>query len=120
MITAPRTAEHDSRAARTAVQRGLRWRGTFTVAGRATSDGCWRWARCCSSRSATSAADWKRWAGFLACSLAMRSHSHCGTSGMIWRIGRGVSSATRFSTASAVARGTAAGRSPSCTARCRG
>ena len=45
------------------------------------------------STSATSRADWKRSSGFLACSLAMMSHSHCGVSGMISRIGRGVSSA---------------------------
>ena len=58
------------------------------------------WASQSASTSATSRADWKRSAGFLACSLAMMSHSHCGVSGMISRIGRGVSSATRFRTAS--------------------
>ena len=57
-------------------------------------------ARPRASRSATSWAEAKRSSGFLACSLAMMSHSHCGTSGMISRIGRGVSSATRLRTAS--------------------
>ena len=49
--------------------------------------------------TATSRAVWNRSAGFFASSRAMMSHSHCGVSGMISRIGRGVSSATRFSTA---------------------
>ena len=57
------------------------------------------WAR----RSATSFAELKRSAGLLACSRSMIVHSHSGTSGMISGIGRGVSSATRFSTASVFA-----------------
>ena len=72
------------------------------MCGRATSDRLLQVGQVRPSRSATSAAVWKRWAGSLACSLAMRSHSQWGTSGMISRIGRGVSSATRFRTASGV------------------
>lgn len=54
------------------------------------------------STSATSRADWKRSAGCFSCSFPIRSHSQAGASGTISRIGRGVSSATRFRTARVV------------------
>ena len=41
------------------------------------------------NRSATSRAEPKRSAGFLACSRVMASHSHCGMAGLISRMGRG-------------------------------
>ena len=79
--------------------------GGFASAGLGTSatagmfPGPWSSARRRASRSATSCAEVIRSAGFLACSLEISSHSHSGTSGMISRIGRGVSSATRLRTA---------------------
>ncbi len=79
--------------------------GGFTSAGPGTSwtagviPGPWSSTRRRPSRSATSCAEVIRSAGSLACSSEISSHSHSGTSGMISRIGRGVSSTTRLSTA---------------------
>src|SRR5262249_7535919 len=57
--------------------------------------GSWRWARCCRSSSATSAADWKRSAGSRACRASTISASHAGTSGHTWRTGRGARAQAR-------------------------
>ena len=67
--------------------------------GDATWLGCCTFAKCCPSNSATSLAVWKRSIGFLACSLTIMSQSQSGISGLISRIGVGVSSITRFITA---------------------
>src|SRR5262249_27943158 len=71
--------------------------GTSVTPG--TLPGPWSSASRRASRTATSCAEAIRSAGFLACSLEISAQSHSGTSGMISRIGRGVSSTTRLSTA---------------------
>ena len=70
----------------------------FETAGSGTTDGCWTWARCRPSTSATSAADWNRAAGSFACNFSTTATSQSGTSGLVSRIGFGVSSHTRLST----------------------